>query len=407
MKRHLGLICVVLLQFVASDADRTQAQTAGPTDMTQLARLFPRHKGPTVLWVNFDGWRNYEGGKHSIQPFQATDNRDQEIQLILFRTAEIFAPFDVEVRRAVGNGKFDARPRGNTTIFVGANTAKVNAARGKFPNGYVPGKYADYPGVKRGDKHRPNSDPYDLGYVDPVGQRGKGWVNVEDDRVIAWSIAHEAGHTFGLVHTLTKPFREVMSYDAPTSYRFFANRTFVISDLNQTDDRGKVHTPWGLPSWRGTRIVTQNSFSYLWAVLGPRPADDGANVADSNAVDPSYQDSPARHVTPGSAVQGAIERYGDYDVLRARQAEGQRLTVQVRPLAGERLAVVLLVFDFSGRKLLGFDNARARGSHTAQVVLPPDAQAYKVVVGAADCASKGRYRMTVTTQKEQRSSGAR
>jgi hypothetical protein len=270
--------------------------------MTQVARLFPRHRGPTVLWVNFDGWRNYRGGEHSVQPFRTTiGNRDRDIQLILFRTAERFAPFDVQVRRAFGNAGFDRRPLGHTTIFVGANTANLNGDEGKFPSGHTPTKYSDFPGLIRGDRHRPNSDPYDLGFVDPVGRHGKGWGNVMDNGGITGGIAHEAGHTFGLVHTLTKPITEVMSYDAAN--RFFANRTFRITDLNQTP-KGLVHTKVVLPRWRGQPVVTQNSFTYLRAVLGPRPPDDYANVADPAAVDPAYRDGLLREVAPGSGSGG-------------------------------------------------------------------------------------------------------
>jgi hypothetical protein len=381
---------------VATIVGPSSARAAGITDMTELARQFPRHSGSTVLWVNFDGWRNYEGTTHTIEPFRASsDNRDQDMQQILFRTAEIYAPFDVQVRRAVGDGRYDARRQGNSTIFIGANTAKVDGTRGKFPNGYTPGKYSDYPGITRGDQHRPNSDPFDLGYVDPVGQRGKDRVNVMDIRSVAGAVAHEGGHTFGLVHTLTKPITDVMSYDAPN--RFFANRTFAISDLNQ-EDKGLVHVPHVLPTWRGTRIVTQNAYTYLRAALGARPPDDGANVADPSAVDAAYQDGPLRSLSPGPVVQGALERFGDYDVFRVQQKEGQRLWIRVWPQGGERLVVVLMLFDFSGRQLLAFDTGRGRRSQSAQVVLPAQAGAYKLVVGAVDCASQGRYTVTVTAR---------
>jgi hypothetical protein len=392
MRRRYTLLGLAVVGLIACGAARAGAPAAGPTDITKLARQFPRHKDPTVLWVNFDGWRNYYGKKDSIQPFRSTtSNRDRDVQLILFRTAEMYAPFDVQVIRAFGDARFDRRPLGNTTIFVGANTANVLKGK-KFVRGHTPGKYADNPGVTRGDRHRPNSDPYDLGFVDPDNERGQGW----DIITISGTIAHEAGHTFGLAHTLTKPAREVMSYDAPN--RCFTNRTFQITDLNQTPN-GLVHDKGVLPGWRGTRIVTQNSFTYLRAVLGARPPDDNANVADADAVDPSYRDGSLRDVAPRSAVRGAVERRGDYDVFRVRQAAGQRLAVRVRPSAGGRLTPVLLVFDELGRELLDYDNGRGRNGRAAQVVLPARTRAYKVVVGAADGASQGPYELSASAEK--------
>jgi hypothetical protein len=396
MRRIWVLFSAVALAILVSAAGLTGADPKAPTDMTQLARLFPRHKGPTVLWVNFDGWRNYYGKKDSILPFQTTTgNRDRDIQLILFRTAEMYAPFDVQVRQAFGDAGYDRRPLGNTTVFVGGNTAKVLKGK-KFPSAHTPARYNDIPGTLKGSTHRPNSNPYDLAFVDPIGQRGKDWVNVLDNLGISGAIAHEAGHTFGLMHTLTRPTQDVMSYDAPN--RVFANRTFRLTDLNNTP-AGLVRTKDVLPSWRGTRIVTQNSFTYLRAVLGARPADDYANVANPSAVDPAYRDGPLTEVAPGRMARGSVDRIGDYDVFRVRQAEGQRLTVWVRPQAGSRLAPLLFVFDSLGQNLVGFDNSRGRASRTAQVALPPGARVFKVVVGASDGASEGPYELVVSVRK--------
>jgi hypothetical protein len=87
---------------------------AAPTDMTELARLFPRHSGPSMLYINFDGWQ----AEH-ISPFlTVSGDRDKDIQDILFRTAEIYSPFDVQVVRRFGDGS-RATDGGATTIFVG------------------------------------------------------------------------------------------------------------------------------------------------------------------------------------------------------------------------------------------------------------------------------------------------
>src|SRR5689334_21813173 len=54
-----------------------------PTDMTDLARLFPRHTGPTTLYLNFDGWRHADPAQPEITgiaPFMAVSgDRDKDI----------------------------------------------------------------------------------------------------------------------------------------------------------------------------------------------------------------------------------------------------------------------------------------------------------------------------------------
>jgi hypothetical protein len=374
----------------------SSAGTASATDMTKIARQFPRHKGATWLWVNFDGWSNYAKTKNSIYPFNTTTgNRDRDIQEVLFRTQEMFAPFDVQVVRAFGNGRYDRRPLGNTTVFIGANSAHVRNGK-KFPLAHTPGRFTDFPGQVRGDSHRPNSDPYDLAFVDPIAQEGDKWKNTRDNLGIASGVAHEAGHTFGLAHTLSAPIKEMMSYDAPN--RFFANRTLRISDRNQTPT-GVVNTPLVLPRWRGTQIVTQNSFTYLWSVLGPRRVDAHANVADTAAVDPAYRDGRLVELVPGTSVRASIERRGDYDVFRLKQADRQSLIVWVSPAAGSKLAPVLLVYDGVGRRLVAFDNGRARSGRVARVLLPAGAaRNYKVVVGGADGSTAGAYTLSAAVR---------
>src|SRR5437764_1062835 len=59
------------------------------TDMTQLAQQFPRHAGPSILYLNFDG--NTAQGVSSFQSISGDSKKD--IHEILFRTNEIMAPF--------------------------------------------------------------------------------------------------------------------------------------------------------------------------------------------------------------------------------------------------------------------------------------------------------------------------
>lgn len=92
------------------------------TDYTQIAQMFPRHEGPTNLYLNFDGWQD-----KGISAFQATKQSDATadrevcIQDIMFRVSEMYSPFDVQVRRIFGDG-VHARSGGHTTIFIGDNS---------------------------------------------------------------------------------------------------------------------------------------------------------------------------------------------------------------------------------------------------------------------------------------------
>src|SRR4051812_44089449 len=70
------------------------------TDMTLWAKEFKTHAGPTNLSFNFDGETSGLLNR-VVAPFQPQvgPDRGADIQEILFRTAEIFGPFDVQVRR--------------------------------------------------------------------------------------------------------------------------------------------------------------------------------------------------------------------------------------------------------------------------------------------------------------------
>src|SRR5262249_44240609 len=96
------------------------------TDMTQWAQAVNAARdfntyGSTVLYLNFDGWQ-----ASNISPFipQAGHSVDQDIQEILFRTSEIFAPFRVLVGRLTGDGIYSTQDF-NTTIFIGASSGNV------------------------------------------------------------------------------------------------------------------------------------------------------------------------------------------------------------------------------------------------------------------------------------------
>jgi hypothetical protein len=370
------------------------------TDMTVLAQQYPTHDGPTNLYLNFDGWHDQN---HNIGAF-TTPQRDQDIQDILYRASEVFAPFNVEVQRAFGDS-IHGESNGDTTIFVG------DIAGAKGPYAFTPSSSADYPGPVRGIFHQPNSDPFDVAYVDPFLNGSVVWTNTQ----IASAAAHEAGHTFGLAHVRTSgmdpqpldysnTFPDVMSYDSPNIR--FMNQTFAVTEFNYNGSQTVLDpnlmpmSDYELPG-SGVSIpypiLTQNSYTYLQAVLGPRPVDDHANVTHWWSVDSSYTDGPLLAVSAQSSVAGTIERSGDYDVFQFTPTKDQTLAVQVvatgHPLGG-LLDPVLLIYE--GQGLDAFNNDVSSTNHNSYVSYAFQAgHTYSLVVGAADGGSVGPYNLVV------------
>lgn len=346
-----------------------------PIDMTALAlEDYPNGppSSPAILALNFDGWADYDG--NNIQPFAGTtdnnkdgvpDNPDQDIQEILYRVAELFAPFNVQVVREIGDGSH-SESNGTTTIFIGddsSNTVNgVNNIRG-----VTPPEFADSPHYVRTTL---NNDEYDLAFVDPV----PGLNNIQ----IAQAVAHEAGHTFGLAHVRTVgeddddltpnapgTSPDVMSYDSPNS--FFQNSTFQLTGWNNTPN-GNDYNDHNIPWWyygewqtfpwgevyvfpAGSHYMeTQNSFTYLEAIHGDRPLDDFANVAHTWTVSEGWQtagnDGVVGQPTAWSTTSGTIERAGDYDVFQITgSANPVPMIVQVQATNGSSLDTVLMAYD--------------------------------------------------------------
>jgi hypothetical protein len=370
------------------------------TDMTAVAQLFPPHSGPTMLYLNFDG-----DSSQGISPFQSTTgDLTRDMQEIMYRVEEIFAPFNVQVRRYYGDGKYDNSSNGNTTIFIGDDisngTGTANTAQSSTPM-----KYTDHPGQIKGITHQPNSDPYDLAYVDPIYYSGGSTVS-KDNVKIARNIAHEAGHTFGLAHVLSAPDEDVMSYNSKNVQ--FVNKTFDITDLNGTP---ATPAPSHLPEWYvhyeiagglgydlPVTITTQNSFTYLQAVLGARStAGDFANVADATAVDPSYVDGSLTNIQVGADVPASLQQTGDYDVYNlSAPGVAQLITVDVKQATGSSVDPVVMVYSSDGQTLLYFndDGGSYPNSRIRFVAFP--GESYKVVVGGFDNYSSGGYELTVS-----------
>ena len=162
--------------------DRLVPAAIAPTEMADLARLFPPHAGPTSLLINFDGYAD-EG----VAPFMSVSgNRDQDIQNILFRVSEVFSPFDVKVMRWAAMGVF--RP---TTAPPPSSSATIRttAAARNFDYAFTSSGNSDRPGVHKGSSHRPNSDSYDIAFVDPVFFNATTGFGVEFRRSITRAFA--------------------------------------------------------------------------------------------------------------------------------------------------------------------------------------------------------------------------
>jgi hypothetical protein len=370
------------------------------TDMTQLALLFPPHSGPTHLYLNFDGWHDTT---HSIAPFAGSS---QDVQDIIFRMSELMSPFNVQVSRTFGDGVYDQTSNGNTTIFIGANSANVDSSGVKFPYGFTPWTSEDFPGVKKGDQHHPNSDPYDVSFVDPVGQRtgSTAWVNIWSDARISQIIGHEAGTTFGLAHTLTSSTPDLMSYSTTNNF-YYANQTFPITDLNFTGTQ-TIPDSTQQPNWQGTNLLTQNSFTYLQAVLGNRPNDGVYHVADPNSVDPVVaQGRPLAptisSISVGAPISGAISSLGDYVVYRFDATTTDSILLDVASTGSPRIVPVLIVHNEIGnltQLAAGSWNA-GQSDYEAHAVLRVQAgQSYFIVIGGVNGLGTGSFKLYLNHQ---------
>lgn len=397
-----------------------QLLASSVTDMTALAALFPTTQAQT-LYLNFEG---FDTGYFATQPFQSTTgnaaHHDRDIHDILFRTSEIFAPFNVRVMRRLWGYGMD----GATTVFIG-DRLDINGARAG-----TPGDFVDYPGDLRGQDHVPNSDPFDLAVVDPVTDEG----TIQNAATIARRIAHETGHTFGLTHVRTLgtdpdalvPFDgsgtvpEAMSYDSTNQP--FRNQTFNVTNWNNTP-AGVMLQPIWQPKWDGSVITTQNSYTYLQTRLGARPADDYGNVAHDWVLDASFVDGPKPSLSVGSKVNANIKSWGDHDVFRFTPTTTQTLAVsasaapvmftmasvgspggdegglkpppELPPSPPAPLNPVLLVYNDTG-SLIAFNNDRSATDTNSRVVHTFQAgQTYYLTVGGANSTSLGIYQLRI------------
>src|SRR5262245_21056267 len=85
------------LSFEVLEDRRVMSSAPASLYYTAIAQMFPRHEGPTGLYLNFDGWLSEEvAGFNPTTPDDgnaATDERERDIQDIIFRVSEMFSPF--------------------------------------------------------------------------------------------------------------------------------------------------------------------------------------------------------------------------------------------------------------------------------------------------------------------------
>ena len=400
----------------------TAAATA--TDITTLAKQLQaagkiaKPTGPTLLYLNFDGWTH--------TPYSDAVNGDnvgaftgtvRDIQEILYQTAEVFAPFNVEVLQIKGDGVYSTA-RGATTVFVGVYNG----------SGITPGDFMDYPSPARGTDHLPNTDPHDIAFVnqDFVSLSTS---HVQDLRIVA-GIAHEAGHTFGLAHVRTDGVAdyptnaftgltynpdlppEVMSYDSNDD--FFNNTSFNLTEANGTGTNTDL-----VPKFGDTIFTTQNSFTYLQTVLGARPttsqvevADEGINVMSDktrtlNLVDPGYFNAPSTQgqsvkplaINTASKVTGTLLRAGDrlayqLNLVNSGWVPGDALSVT--PANGS--SVNLLILDETPGDTRATTVVGDAEGNTPVEITPETGHTYVLVVSGAGT-SAGAFTLTVGAVK--------
>jgi hypothetical protein len=396
-----------------------------PSSMSNVPFISP--SGPTTLALNFDGGPPAtESPNYQVSAYNAGNalQTDQNIQDILFRTSEMYAPFNVQVTRLSGADNFlsEADSHGPTTVFVGASIGDQPVG-----SGFASGGFSDSP-TSVNLTHLRNSDPYDLALVDPAANGGQV-ANVSA------AIAHESGHTFGLVHVRTdgvsfandsSPLQsnsstpDVMTCNYGAGLAYFADTLLPVSAWNTTSD-GLQFDPQLYPTYSACGLsvqpVAQDSFNCLSQVLGLRTQDSHYHIADVGAIDPAHDNllSTSDNLIPDSkgamSAQGNLNRLGDYDVYRWTAPYAQ--TIQFNLQGSNGLTPELMVYDDSGvvmpsgsggildmgNKLLYLQDsfgARQAGATVQPGALEVQAgQVLYFVVGAQDGQSTGQYQLTV------------
>ena len=386
-----------------------------PSEMSQVALHYPVHSGTTNLYLNFDGGSindTQAGGSKTIASYVAPtgQDRNQAIEDIIYRTAEIFSPFNVRVRIMRGAGNF-SKTNGDTTIFVGDNGANQDSAGHNTAYSVTPNASVDLPGKNKGFDHVPNSDAYDLAFVDATHLDIPSQVLITDsDVAIARDIAHEAGHTFGLAHVLSSPQYDIMSYDTWDNPNYL-NAVLNITDLNydgaSTTHTGDFPTINAIDSTGrvfSTRIFQQNSFAYLRAALGNKAID----------IDPYYHDQADRTtvtsdyyavlgdptvINTSSHPSSTLSNFGEYDVYTLKKVVSSRFGSVVAPtptlislaIGAPAFDPQIMLYNSDGTQLL----AATHGS--SMVYMLGNNVNYKLVISGYLGDTAGQYTVNMSS----------
>ena len=150
--------------FTIETLEERRLMTFVPTDMVDLAFHYPTKVGHARLYLNFDGGtvNNFQSGNkaRTVDPYvpPAGVDRAKAIQDIVYRTSQIFPPFNVRVMVKNGAGTF-GQDAGATTIFVGDSPDNVKNGV-NVTRAFVPSNSSDHPGDIKGYGHKPNSDNF-------------------------------------------------------------------------------------------------------------------------------------------------------------------------------------------------------------------------------------------------------
>jgi len=373
------------------------------TDMTGMSMYFPTHDGPTTLFINFDGCDNLGG--HTVAPFTGSTKDKADI---LYRVSEEFAPFNVQVRREYGFGSYDDR-NGATTIFVGDDRGfdrAIMRADGSLigvlntKGGITPGAFMDTPYRDKAD-HAPNSNAYDLAFVDPVEQSS---LNVPLGNAantwISRAICHETGHTLGLAHVLGGATNDVMSYNS--SNDFFANKDLPVTTLNynpstgSTDPDDSMQPVFTDPNDGAVaNITTQNSFSFLGSMLDWRPAHQ-PRVAHRELVDSSvYKNFSGTYGT--SFTRDVDLGAGDYRVYHIQPGSNvTAVDIRISRTSGG-ITPMALVYRDSGAVEFYDSKYLGNGQYEVQTRLDvTGGKPFDLVVGGFGGSDSGRLHVEVS-----------
>jgi hypothetical protein len=223
-------------------------------------------------------------------------------------------------------------------------------------------------------------------------------------------IAHEAGHTFGLGHTLSagdgSP-EDIMRYDHSSQW-LFGDASLPLTSENRGGGSTSVVPAWGDRQVGRIRVAnllqTQDSYRILMATLGARPADDYGNVMHSyNSAVASPPEQLTSTSDPSATVTntrfGTIDRHGDFDVFTYTCQREEKLTIEVSSGAFLGLqSPEILVYSEQLNYVNQFSSV-SDGFGTVSITIEPYiTQRITFVVGGRDGDTLGTYYLTTTSE---------